>query len=379
MDEDAYNHATLAGENDMDTQARLDTRDALQRSGSPTITTAITTASTPTTTTTVDPALTSPNKNKGVAKRALACFALVCHVLGPVVLVLLIFRTVWRWKGGKEHTAVHEARLSHHAFAPLVINHTNHLPLLDMPNGSSAFRPLSFATVLATSNDDLTLVHTLALHALPCALLDPSLSSAESSYNPNQIWYAFSLATNASASLGNLDDYYDKLLPYYQQLLFSSFKYEQALRPPWFKGFLCTQKAWVKRYIGDTCLFKSDIEQHTRSKAWIMTVRDGIEGAKREKKEIAKKKVEVRELANDLLLLGTRIQKEKRVGKDDAKNWYFQNVAQVGGQVWKAFDQEFGRLDCTMKDGTEVDTGAADEDKEEDEEGRWNVENIWAK
>ena len=236
-------------------------------------------------------------------------------------------------KGGKEHTAVHQARLSHDAFAPLAINHTNHLALLDIPDGPSSFRPLSFAIVLATSNDDLTLLHTLALSALPCVLLDPSLSSAESSYNPTQIWYAFSAATNASASLGNLDDYYDKLLPYYQQLLFSSIKSEKALRPPWFKGFLCTQKAWVKRYVGDTCLFKSDIEQHTRSQAWIVTVKDGIEGAKREKKDIAKKKVDVRELAGHLLLFGTRVRKEKRVGKDDAKNWYFQNVALVGGQV----------------------------------------------
>ena len=371
MDEDAYNHTTLAGANDMDTQARLDAQDALQRSESPTISTA--------TTTTVDPALISPNKNRSIAKRALALLALVCLVLGPVVLVLLILRTFWGWKGGKEHTAVHQARLSHHAFAPLEISYTHHLPLLDIPDASSAFRPLSFATVLTTSNDDLTLLHTLALSALPCALLDPYLSSAESSYNQNQIWYTFSAASNASTTLGNLDDYYDKLLPYYQQLLFSSIKSEQALRPPWFKGLLCAQKVWVKRYIGDTCLFKSDIEQHTRSRAWIMTVKDGIEGAKREKKSIAKKKVEARKFVDDLLLFGIRTQKEKRVGKDDAKNWYFENVAQVGGQVWKAFDQEFGRLNCTMKDGAEVDIGAADEDSEEEDEGRWNVEKIWAR
>ena len=113
-----------------------------------------------------------------------------------------------------------------------------------------------------------------------------------------------------------------------------------------------------------------------------MTVKDGIEGAKHEKKDIAKKKVEVRRLTDDLVLFGTRIQKEKRVGEDDAKNWYFQNVAQVGGQVWKAFDQEFGRLDCRMQDGAEMDTGAADEETEEEDdndEGTWNVEKIWAR
>ena len=355
----------------MDTQARLDTQDALQRSRSPTTTT---------TTTTIDPVLIFPNKYKSIARRTLACFALVCLTLGPLLLIPIMVRTVWG-KDGKEHTTVHQARLSHRAFAPLEINYTHHLPLLNIPNGSSSFRPLSFATVIVTSNDHLTLLHTLALSALPCAILDPSLSSAESPYDPTQIWYAFSAATNASTALGNLDDYYDELLPHYQQLLLSSFKSEQALRPPWFKGFLCTQKAWVKRYLGDTCLFESDMERHTRSKAWIVTVKDGIEGAKREKKDIAKKKVEVRTLEEDLALFGTRIRKEGTVGEDDVKNWYFQNVARVGGQVWRAFDQEFGRLDCTIKDGAEVDTGAADEDteEEEEEEGRWNVEEIWAR
>ena len=380
MDQDSHNHTTLAGANDMDIQARMDTQDALQSSISPTTT--IATVSSSTTTTTVDSALISPNKNKSIAKRALACFALVYLVLGPVVVTLLIVYTVWGGKGGKEHTTVHQARLSHQAFVPLEINYTHHLPLLVIPNGSSAFRPLSFATVLAISNDHLTLLHTLALAALPCALLDPSLSSAESSYDPTQIWYALSAATNASASLGNLDDYYNKLLPYYQQLLLSSYKSEQALRPPWFKDFLCTQKVWVKRYLIDTCLFKSDIERHTRSKAWIVTVKDGIEGAKREKKDIAKKKVEVRKLADDLVFFGTRIQKGKRLGEDDAKDWYFQNVAQVGGQVWKTFDQEFGRLDCTIRDSAEVEWGAADEDAEEEDDGdggRWNVDKIWAR
>ena len=377
-DDDAYNHTTLAGENNMRRQARRDTQDALQRLGSPTITTATTTA---TSSTTLGPALISPDKHKSIAKRALACVALICLVLGPVVLVLLMVYTVWGGKGGQEHTAVHQNRLSHHAFAPLKINYTHHLPLLDIPDGPSSFRPLSFATVLATSNDHLTLLHTLALSALPCALLDPSLSSAKSSYNPTQIWYTFSAATNASISLGNLDNYYGKLLPYYQQLLFSSSKSEQALRPSAFKGFLCTQKAWVKRYLWDTCLFKSDMEQYSRSKAWIMTVKDGMEGAKREKRDIAKKKMEVRKLVDDLFLFGTRIRKEERVGEDDAKIWFFQNVAQVGGQVWKAFDHEFGRLDCTTRDSAEVGRGAVDEDAEEEEEedGRWNVEKIWAR
>ena len=240
MDQDSHNHTTLAGANALDTQAPLFTQDALQRSGSPTVTTA--TAST-TTATIVAPALISPNPNKGIAKRALACFALVCLVLGPPVLVLLTVYTIWGATHSKEHTIVHQARLSHQAFAPLEVNYTHHLPLLNIPNGSSSFRPLSFATIIATSNDDLTLLHTLALTALPYTLLDPSLSSADSPYNPSQIWYTFSAATNASTSLGNLDDYYDNLLPYYQQLLFSSIKSEQALRPPWFKDFLCTQKA----------------------------------------------------------------------------------------------------------------------------------------
>ena len=139
----------------------------------------------------------------------------------------------------------------------------------------------------------------------------------------------------------------------------------------------------MKRYLGDTCLFQSDIEQHTRSKAWVVTVKDGIEAAKREKKDIAKKKVEVRKLEEDLALFGTRIRKEGTVGRDDVKQWYFQNVARVGGQVWREFDQEFGRLDCTTRDGAEVDLGATDKDmekvEEEEEEGRWNVEDIWAR
>ena len=89
----------------------------------------------------------------------------------------------------------------------------------------------------------------------------------------------------------------------------------------------------MKSYLGDTCLFKSDIERHTRSKAWVVTVKDGIERAKREKKDIAKKKVEVRKLEEDLVLFGTRIRKEGTIGQDDVKSWYFQNVARVGGQV----------------------------------------------
>ena len=369
----------------MDIQARLDTQDALQRFRSSTTATA--------TNTTIDQVLIFPNKVKSIARRALACFALVCLVLAPLVLIRITIRTVWGidivwvketgWgQDGKEHTTVHQARLSHRAFAPLEISYTHHLPLLNIPNASSSFQPLSFATVTVTSNDHLTLLHTLALNALPCAILDPSLSSAESPYDPTQIWYAFSAAKNASTALGSLDDYYDKLLPHYQQLLLSSFKSEQALRPAWFKGFLCTQMAWVKRCLGDTCLFKSDIERHTRSKAWVVTVKDGIERAKREKKDIAKKKVEVRKLEEDLVLFGTRIRKAGTIGHDDVKNWYFQNVARVGGQVWRDFDQEFGRLDCTIKDGAEVDSKAADEhlkELKEEEEGRWNVEEIWAR
>ena len=372
MDEDAHDHTTLAGAMDMDTQARLDTQDALQRSRSRSRSTANTTID-------QDPIFPN-NKNKSIAKRALAWFALICLVLGPVFMIRIMVHTVWG-EHGKEHTTtttMHQPRLSlsHRAFAPLEINYTHHLPLFNIPNPSSSFRPLSFATVTATSNDHLTLLHTLALRPLPCAILDPSLSSSESPYDPTQIWYAFSAATNASTALGNLDDYYAQLLLHYQQLLLSSLESEQALRPPWLKDGLCTQKAWVKRYLGDTCLFKSDIERHTRSKAWVVTVKDGIDGAKREKKYIAKKKVEVRKLEGDLALFGTRIRKEGTVGEDDGKDWYFQNVARVGGQVWREFDQEFGRLDCTIKDGAEVDSGAAEEDTEE---GRWNVEEIWVR
>ena len=292
-------------------------------------------------------------------------------------------RTVWGpWgQDDKDHTIVHQARLSHGAFAPLEINHTQHLPLLNIPNGSSSFQPLSFATVTATSNEYLTLLHALALSALPCAILHPSLSSAESSYDPTEIWYAVSAAANASTALGNLDDYYAGLLGHYQQLLLSSLKSEQAMRPSWYKGFLCTQKAWVKRYLGDTCPFESDIERHTSSKVWVMTVKDGIEGAKREKKQIAKKKVQVRTLEEDLRFFGTRVRKEGTVGKDDAKQWYFESVARVGGQVLRDFDREFGRLNCEIRDGVEVGLRATDKDMEEmeEEERRWNVEEIWAR
>lgn len=61
----------------------------------------------------------------------------------------------------------------------------------------------------------------------------------------------------------------------------------------------------MKQYLGDTCLFKSDIEQHTHSKAWVVTVEAGIEGVKREKKDIVKKKVQVRNLEEDLALFAT--------------------------------------------------------------------------
>ena len=321
-------------------------------------------------------------QNKSIVKRTLACFALVCLMLGPVAIVHLMVRTI-RGEGehAKEHPTVHQgARLSHGAFGPLEINYAQHLPLLNTPDGPSSFRPLSFATVTVRSHDRLALLHTLALSTLPCAILRPSLSSAESPYDPTEIRYVFSAAINASTALGNLDDYYAELLRHYQQLLVSSLNSEQALRPAWFKSVLCTQKVWVKRYLGDPCLFNSDIERHYQSKAWVGTVKDGIEGAKREKKGIAKKKVEVRQLEAELASLGARIRKEGTVGKDDVKQWYFENVAQVGGQVWRDFDQEFGTLDCTIRDDAKVDWRATNEDTEEvEEEGRWNMEEIWAR
>ena len=237
------------------------------------------------------------------------------------------------------------------------------------------------------TNDHLTLLHTLTLSALPCILLDSSSSSSASLHNPTNIWYTSSAATNASTALGNLDDYYDELLPHYEQLLSSALKSEQALRPPWFKALLCTpNNALVTRYFTDICPFESDIKRYTHAKAWVATVEVGIEAAEHEKSTIARREKEVRKLEKELTLLGIRLRKGETVGEDDMKQWYFENVALVGGQVWGVFVQEFERLDCT-RDGAKVDL-EADEDtikerdgyrsasKEEEEKG-WKVEEIW--
>ena len=330
----------------------------------------------------MNPALNVPNRNKSIATRTLACVAFVCFVLISIVIPGLMALRYWG-EAGKDYTTVHraplshQARLSHRAFAPLEINYTLHLPLLNNPNGPSSFQPLPFANVTATGNDQLALLRTQALSSLPCAILHYSLSSAESSYDAKEILDAFSAANSASIALGNLDDYYAQLFHHYQRVSRSSLSSEKAFRPPWFKSFLCPQKASVKKYLGGMCLFESDIERHTHSKAWVVTVDAGIEGARREKKAIAKKKVEVRKFEEELALFVTRIRKEGTLGEDDVKQWYFENVAQVGGQVWRDFDQEYGRLDCTIRDNAELDLGAADGDTEE--VGSWNLEEIWAR
>ena len=107
---------------------------------------------------------------------------------------------------------------------------------------------------------------------------------------------------------------------------------------------------------------------------------EGVKGAKLEKEQIAQKVAEVRKFKTELIEFVRKIQKEETVEENDIKHWYFQNVARVGGQDWRDFDQEFGRLDCTMRDGAVVDSGVTDEDTvEELEEEKWKIEEIWAK
>lgn len=377
-----HNHMTFAGaveiDTDSNTQARLNTSD-----DSP-----------------LNPS--HKHKNKTNAKRTrsnIAIFSFFSIILAPVVLfisyilTLSIYQSVWT-NYATQRAVVLQAQLSHQAFAPLLINYTLHIPLLNILNTSASFRPSSLPALITTSNDHLTLLHTLTLGALPCALLDSSSSSSSASaspHNPTKIWYTSSAATNASTALGNLDDYYDELLPHYEQLRSSALKSEQALRPPWFKALLCTpNNALVTRYFTDSCPYEGDIERHTRAKARVATTEDGIEAAEHEKSTVARKKEEVRKLEKELTLLGIRLRKEETVGEDDMKHWYFENVALVGGQVWGDFVQEFERLDCA-RDGAKADLEAdgdtmkerngcklASKEEEEEEEKRWKVEEIWA-